>query len=362
MRAQFNRPEQLRRMTLQQTLNSEMDLASLAALARRGFAWWGEELAGMIPARCRALLFARSTLFAEQTAEGRWRVWRNGRSTGAGLTRSEARRSVGILMPTDAVLVRELELPRMPRADVRRMIALDIDRLSPLNPDLVYFDVDVIDTSGPGSRQKVLLGLAPRAAATEAVEAARAAGLYPGRLSVSLDDRDRAPRFDFLPQVLAAKGERPAGSRRAWLWGAVMLLMAFNLAALVGRDVASVADLNRMVEAQRPAASAAMRVRAAVDAEEARRRDLLARRAAADPLAMLNAVTEAVPTGAWVQHLEWNGRNLRLVGFKTGGLDIGAAVRGSGAFINPRAAAAGTATGNVAGQPFDVTADARPHP
>jgi len=349
-------------MTLQQALNSEMDLASLAAMARRGFVWWGEELAGIIPARWRERLFARSMLFAEQTAEGRWRVWRNGRPTGLGLTRSEAGRNVGVLLSADAVLVRELELPRMPRADLRRMIALDIDRLSPLNPDLVYFDVDVIDTGGSGSRQKVLLGLAPRTAAAEAVEAARAAGLRPGRLSVSLEDRGGTPGFDFLPQVLAAKGERSAGSRRPWLWGAVMLLMALNLGVLVGRDVASVDDLQRLVGTQRLAAGAAMRVRAAVDAEEARRRDLLARGVRSDPLAMLNAVTEAMPTGAWVQHLEWNGRNLRLVGYKTGGLDIGAAVRGSGAFANPRAAATTPTAGNVVGQPFDVTADARPRP
>jgi general secretion pathway protein L len=348
-------------MTLQQTLNTEMDLASLVALARRGFAWWSEELAGMIPPRWRARLFGGSTLLAEQTAGGRWRVWRNGRPTGEGLTRSEARRSVGVLMPADAVLVRELEVPRMPRGDTRRMIALDIDRLSPLNPDLIYFDVEVIDPGGPGSLQKVLLGLAPRAAATEAVEAARLAGLRPARLSISLEDRGRTPSFDFLPQVLAAAGERPTRSRRAWLWGAVASLMALNLAVLVARDIASVADLQRQVEAQRPAASAAMRVRAAVTAEEARRRDLLARRAGGDPLAMLNAVTQSMPAGAWVQHLEWNGRSVRLVGFKPGGLDIGAAVRGSGVFANPRTAAAGPTAGNATGQPFDVTADARPH-
>jgi general secretion pathway protein L len=348
-------------MTLQQVLNSEMDFASVASLARRGLAWWGEELAGMVPARWRGSFTARPRLFAEHLAEGGWRVWRDGRLAADRLTASEAKRPVGILMSSTGVLVRELEIPRVPRADVRRMIALDIDRLSPLKPDLVYFDVEVLDPGGSGPRQQVLLGLAPRAAAA-AVEEARAAGLRPGRLSISLEDRDGPPRFDFLPQVQAAAGERSVTPRRAWAWGAVALLMALNLALLVARDIASVSDLRRLVEAQQPAASAAMRVRAAVDGEEARRRNLLARGAGSDPLAVLNAVTQAMPARAWVQHLEWNGRTIRIVGFKTGGLDIGAAVRGSGAFANPRADAADAGARNAAGQPFDITADARPRP
>ena len=79
-------------------------------------------------------------------------------------------------------------------------------------------------------------------------------------------------------------------------------------------------------------------------------------------LSAINAVTEALPDGAWVQRMEWNGQTLRLVGFKRSDIDLSAAIRGTGLFTNPRAAGPETTPGPTAVRPFDITADARPEP
>ena len=63
-----------------------------------------------------------------------------------------------------------------------------------------------------------------------------------------------------------------------------------------------------------------------------------------------------------MQHLEWNGDALRIVGFKRQDIDMAAAIRGSGAFANPRALAAEPTAGPTPIRPFDITADARPAP
>lgn len=348
-------------MSLQDVLNSEMDFHSLAALARRGLSWWVHELADMLPAAWRERLSARPRLFALRLDDGRWRLWRDGRQLSDGLTRSDARAVIGVLIPRGAVLVRKVETPPMAAADVRRMLTLDIDRLSPLDSALVHFDFEILDRGGPDKSQVVLLGVVERAAAAGALEAAREAGLRPGRLSVDLGEGDFAPRFDFLPAVADAGGGRGFGRRNLW-WAAVALLMAANLAAFIGRDMIDVGDWRALVEAQRPGAGAALRLRERVEAEEARRRDLIARGARGEPLKILDALTRALPSSAWIQHLEWNGETLRIVGFNSGGADIGSVLTGTGQFANPRAQATDVAPRTASGRPYDVSADRRPGP
>jgi hypothetical protein len=336
-----------------------MDLQSLAALARRGLSWWAQELVDMLPASWRERLSARPRLFAQRLDDGRWRLWLDGRQRSDGVTRSDARAVTGVLMGPGAVLVRKVETPPMSASDVRRMLTLDIDRLSPLEPARIHFDFEILDRGGPDKSQVVLLGVVERAAAAGALEAARNAGLRPGRLSVNLDERGFAPRFDFLPAVAEAGGSRGLGRRSLW-WAAVAALMAANLAAFIGRDMVDVSNWRNLVEAQRPGASAALRLRDRVEAEEARRRDLIAQGTRGEPLQILNTLTRTLPSSAWIQHLEWNGQTLRIVGFNSGGADMGAALTGTGEFANPRAQASDVAPRTASGQPYDVSADRRP--
>jgi Tfp pilus assembly protein PilN len=116
---------------------------------------------------------------------------------------------------------------------------------------------------------------------------------------------------------------------------------------------------SQAVDGQQPVVDAVQRLRRRVETEDAARRGLLVRGRRGDPLRMLNALTQAIPAGAWVQHLEWNGQTLRIVGFKRQDIDMAAAIRGSGAFTNPRALTAEPATGATSTRPFDITADVR---
>ena len=57
-------------MTLQELLNSEVDLDSLLALARQGFAWWVDEMSAMLPPSWRERLSSKPRVLAEQVAPG----------------------------------------------------------------------------------------------------------------------------------------------------------------------------------------------------------------------------------------------------------------------------------------------------
>ncbi len=340
-----------------------MSLQSLAALARQGFAWWTDELAGLLPPAWQTRISSGPRRLAERQPSGGWRFWRDGRLLAGDTPHSIGRGPVGLLLAPAEVLVREIIVPAMPAADVRRMVSLDIDRLSPLNPELIHHDLELGERDSVDGRRTVTLAVVPRAAAARALEAAAAAGLTLASLGVRQGEADEASsRFDFLPAALAAAGQPAASRAVAWLWGGVAALLVLNLAVLVGRDMADVADLRAAVDGQRPAVSAALRLRARVDSEERRRGELVAEGQRTEPLRMLNALTEATPPGAWVQRLEWNGQALRVTGYKSGDLDMAAAIRGSGAFSNPRSAGAEAAARALGGVPFDITADARPRP
>lgn len=346
-------------MSLQDLLNSEMDLQSLGALARQGFGWWTDELGALLPASWRSRFSSKPRTILERNPVGGWRAWRDGRQIETLHATRGRGDGVGLALPADLVLVRELVVPRMPAADVRRMLALDLDRLSPLDAALVHFDVEVTGREAGDGRQSVRLGIVPKAAAAEFVQAAVAEGLRPAALGALRRDRS-ALDFDFLPAVLDETGETAGGRTAAYLWGAVAALLVVNICVLVGRDISDTAGLRRIVQAQAPAVAAALRLRSRVEDEETRRRALVAEGARSDPLGVLNAVTEAVPAAAWVQRLEWNGRTLRVAGYKSPGIDMAAAIRGSGLFANPRALSNPPAPAGSSLQPFDITADARP--
>jgi hypothetical protein len=349
-------------MSLQHVLSSEVDLRSLVALARRGLAWWIDELAAMAPPSWRDALSGRPTILAEPLDGGGWRLFRHGHPVDADPFSRGASKRVGLAMPTTQVLVRELVTPRMSAADVRRMVSLDLDRLSPLPAELIHFDIAIVGRDEDGAGQRNLVGVVRRDIAQGAVGRARADGLEPVGLGAQVAEQPGTARFDFLPAVLAATGQRAAGRARRYWWGAVAGLMVLNIALLVGRDMADVARLRDQAEAQRPLVDAVLAMRRRVEGEDARRRALLARGVNNDPLRMLNALTEALPVGAWVQHLEWNGKALHIVGARTADVDVAAALRGSGVFSNPRAVSAQGTFGQAAARPFDITADGRGRP
>lgn len=345
-------------MTLQDLLNAQMDFTTIAAMARRGWAWWLDELATMLPADWRDRLSSRPSAWIEPQATGAWRLWREGRSSEAPPA-GAIKGKIGLLAPPGLVLIREIAAPAMPAPDVRRMLSLDIDRLSPLHPDLIFFDMEIVDRGEDDGRQRVLLGILNRADATDLLDQARRDGYAPAALAAEPAEQGGSPRFDFLPQTQQAAGEGAADRVALYWWAGVAALLLVNVAVLIARDAIDVSRLQAMVDAQRPVVESVQRLRSRVEGEDARRRDLLARGERNEPLRMLNTLTRALPAGAWVQHLEWNGQTLRIVGFKQSSIDLSAALRGSGAFTNPRVVAAEPTSDFSPVRPFDITADAR---
>lgn len=344
-------------MNLSDLLNS--DVRSLGQLARQGFGWWTGELAGLVPPALCASGRRRALTIAAPTGDGAgYRLQRDGAVLETARGAAEPLRAVELMLPAERVLTRDVELPLLPAADTRRMLAYDLDRLTPFAVETVYFDAEVVERDADRGRQRLRLGVLPRADAQAAVAHAAAFGLSAEVLSAA-DPQDGAPRFDFLRQMRAGRSGDTRARRRLVWWTAVAALMALNLMVLVLRDMTDVSRLRDTVASQRAAAGLAMRARQRVLDESNARATLVRRQASQEPLRVMNAVTAVLPASAWTDRLEWNGRTVRVTGYAPPGVDVAATLRASPVLANVRALGGDVAAPGAGRLPFDVAADVR---
>lgn len=329
------------------------DLTTVGRTLKSGFAWWTGELAGMIPARWRSLADTRPALSAQRGPDGDYVFARGDRRV---MARPRPGTRVTLLLPPDGVLEHEVSLPAMADDDVRRLIALDIDRLTPFRPETVLVDVAFVRGPGDGAgRRRVAIAVVDRAAADLAVEEARSAGLDPRAVGVAGPTGDHGP-FDFLPAMRQARGERP-NRARLYAWGAVAFLLLINLMVATLRDVGDIKRLHAVVDAQHGPRDATLRLRRQVWEEAARRALIIQGHGQGEPLRVIDAVTRALPDGAWTQRLSWNGKAVRLAGYRQDNVDVAAALRASPLLANVRNSTGDSLARMAAGQPFDITAD-----
>ena len=322
------------------------DLQTVGRWLEAGWRWWTGEIAGLMPRRWRHWRQARPT--ARRRSDG-FEIMSHGKVLAAA---PGARRSlkVDLVLEAGAVLLRTIPVPVLPRRDVVQMVMLDISRLTPFRADQVFVDIE-LDQAEP---RRARLAVVRRSTALALVDQARAANLDPQRLAVAAAD---AAYFDFMPALAGQGATGPRGAARAIAWGVAAVLLLANVAVAIWLDVDDLERLGARVDAQRPLLGVANGVRSKVQATDAMRRQLLADRIGREPLSVINAVTRALPDGAWVQRFGWDGRSIRMTGYARAEVDVLAALRREPRFTNVRAATGEQAVPLTTGKPFDIVAD-----
>jgi general secretion pathway protein L len=342
-------------MNFKDILNA--DLQTVAQWTRRGVDWWIDELWQAVPATWRTRFSTRRDVIAEI---GRSDVVLRGKAGAPidadALSRRE-RDHVQLVVPMTQVLTRVVDYPLLPMTDVRRMVALDIDRLTPFHPDAVLFDTELLRRDAERGRQQILLGVMPKAAAGEAVARAQGLGLMPVSLG-AFAGVGANTHFDFLPALEGGGGQLGARARLPYWWAGVVALLILNFWLIAFRDSAELDSLKQIVDSQAAPVEVALRLRDKVDAEAERRASLLGRRRASSPLRVLDAVTKALPANAWAQTFEWNGQTVHLAGYSNGPADMLKALESAPYLHNARTMSRDALPAKASGmQPFDVSVD-----
>lgn len=310
--------------------------------------WWLAELAALLPTDVRRALKRCPALTAEACPDG-FRLARRGTEIAA----APRGQKVTLLLPRDRLLIREVVAAALPEADLRRMLALDIDRLTPFRAAEVLVAV-AFPTPAASGKRLAYVAAVPRAVAALALVEATAVGLKP--LAIGVEGAAAAAMdFDFMSAARAA-GIAPPRRGSAWLWGAAGVLVVVNLVVAIQLDTAATDQLAGQVEAQRVLLAPVVVTRGRVQAEDKVRR-MQIERARAEPLRVLDAVTRALPDGAWVERFTWDGRSLRLSGARQDGVDVVADLRRVPGFGHVRDFATDAPLSSAAGQRFDIALD-----
>ncbi|MEI9932268.1 MAG: PilN domain-containing protein [Rhizomicrobium sp.] len=332
-----------------------LDMASALQLLQQFWRWWTEELMAMLPAEWRERLRRRSHIVRRSAAA----PLSTAKRKAARCCRPNRAGPIKFLIPSNQVLVRELDLPMLPLSDVKRMVALDIDRLSPFQADQIYFDADVVSRDTENGRQQVVLGILKRTTADQVFGFMRENDLVPAAIGVAPRNGALAPDFDFLSAMRGAQGGGAAQRRSLYWWAAAAVLLIVNIGFLTYRDSSSLDELRQTVEAQQVRVNVALRTRDKVSREAARRTELLQSKQRMSPLPVLDAVTKAIPQDAWVSRFEWNGRTVHVRGQRKTSNDILARLEASPVLRNARSLSGETRTAGDANtiQQFDMSAD-----
>lgn len=314
------------------------------------FRWWVDELMGMVPPEWRDRLTHRTLTVAELSDSGV--IYR--RTDSGQRLADKPRGRIKLALPSDQVLIRQIELPILPTSDLKRMVTLDIDRLTPFRADQVLFDTEVTGRDDENGRQKLLLGIVPRSAAARLIEQARAYAIEPASVGVAAGP-GAGGTLDFLPALREVEGGAGARRRAGYAWIAVGVLAAFNLFMLNYRDASATAQLREAVESQQAPVTVAMRLRDKVQKEAMRRADLLKQMKQTAPLPVIEAVTQALPDDAWIERFEWNGRTVHIRGFRKDSPDLLAKLEASPVLRNAHSLTPDSRT--ALNGTFDLAAD-----
>jgi hypothetical protein len=333
-------------MNFSALLNS--DVSTLRITAARAFNWWVAQLHELLPRRAESRRRPRNIILWDGGALRPTGKDRSGRS----IPKKGSR--VWLAVPASLAFRRNLKLPQMSAADLRRLIDLEAERLSPLPASESLVGVEVHRSLSSGEQSPVDVAVLPVAIAGRALEDARHAGLAISGFGL-FDTVEHKTNFDFSP-ALRARGLLAGGNSAAPIWWCILaFLFILNVAVLVVRDEQSVDRLQTAIEQQKPAASAARTLQNRAADFEVTARGLASQRRSHDVLATLSIVSQDLPPGAWVQRFSYGARNARLVGYRSKDVDVAAAFRKDQRIASIRSNTSQFVSDTPAGQPFDIT-------
>lgn len=229
-------------------------------------------------------------------AEGDGRVQTLGTMRRSKQGKQRAAEAVVLHFPAGAVLCKRLRLPAAAAANLRTVLALEMDRETPFSLDTVWFTYRIAGRERGGLAVDLLV--VPKRLFAECQERLEALGFAAGWIST--DTQSGRLRFAVAPDT----------SRRALIPSAGLLAAGLALAILLTGLDAWQAQRNRAAldaaHAQADRALALQRRLNERGAEPAGRPQLVA---------LLDALTKAIPDGTWLDRLSFDGSSIDISGF-----------------------------------------------
>lgn len=289
--------------------------------------WWSGELAlfarerlGGLPGMARAplvsvqadgiaLLEARGGTLAEVSRapmgsldlEGRRLALRNLLS-GAGETEARAR----ICLPRELSLVRRASLPLATEENLSRVLAFEMDRLTPFRNEDVYFDHRVVSRDPAGGKLHIDLAVARRDVVDAEIARVREWGGTVTGVLVADDAARHSEPLDLLPAGSSvARGDRRARLLRFGAALAALVLLVIALVLPLWQKREAVIELLPVVAKARTEAESTDRLAKELEKRVTDHDFLLARKHTGQPtLGVIEELSQVLPDNTWVMQLD----------------------------------------------------------
>jgi len=240
---------------------------------------------------------------------------------------------IAIELPDADVLRRRFELPAASRSTLARAIPFELERLSPIEQDRLYFDFHILETAKAKKQVELELRIVKRSAVDSAIALARSAGLRVGAIRFEGDPREADWRSFPL--------DRSAWLRLKWRQWNVLVLAAAAIAlgfavifAAYLRGVAAADALSTEVETAGERAAIVHRLAHQIEDVRAQIEFPLAQKRAPFLLAILLEVTRVLPEGTWLTEFELDGSKVHILGFSKSASDVVGVIDRSPLFAN----------------------------
>lgn len=307
-----------------------MDKAQWLRLAAATFAWWKQGLLLALPATLRERWFPEpDSIVVRGTADGLVFARSNKGAIGdapvvlpldarqlppdlAAWLSGSSRTRFLLDIPASRVLSRTLCFPLAVESDLRSMLELDMDRLTPFSPEMVYFDAPVISRDPESQKLQCRLMVIKRNDVQPALETLRRVGCPAAAIQIS-------PSFE-VPGNLLPDDERPRlddkiRQRTVLALGIGFGALLLALYAPLQRHDGLLRSWQERVAEQKAAAKVAQTLLAQQTALEQRARFVAERREGDVPMVtVLDELAQRLPDGAWVNRFMAQGNDIQIFG------------------------------------------------
>ncbi|HRY24662.1 MAG: PilN domain-containing protein [Geminicoccaceae bacterium] len=314
------------------------------------FAWWADELAGLMPANGRRLPTDRFVVAVFDGRTLQFALRHRGRVEQLGTVESmpEDRESdTGAALLADRINRRELplvlrlvpdlgiqtadRLPVAAKGELRSIIANKLDMLTPWSAETACFDTVRVGTAD-GDMLAIEIAVAPEKTVARAVDAVERLGLVVDVVDLGEDDPYAPPTHDLL------HGNRPRRLPR-WLpiGGALLAAAAVTIGIFAYFDI----EARNAGLAQRRAYASLLEqrledlpeIRGRIDALEAGSRAVLERHLGRpSTLATIEKLSRLLPDTVWLDTLTIDGRRLTVTGYSGDAARLPALIEGNASF------------------------------
>jgi general secretion pathway protein L len=239
---------------------------------------------------------------------------------------------VMIQLPGEEVLRRRFELPAARRSTLAKAIPFELERLSPIEPDKLYYDFTVLQ-SAKKKQAELEIRIVKRSSVDAAIALAREAGLKVGAILFAGDSREANWRSFPVDRTAWLKLKWRQWNVLALAAGALLLAVAVIFAAYL-RGAAAADELSSEVDTASSRAAVVHRLAHQISDVQAQIEFPLAEKRAPFLLRILSEVTRMLPDGTWLTEFELDGGKVHIQGFSKSASDVVGDIDRSPLFAN----------------------------